>query len=311
MGDAIQFLRYARMLRERGARVVLAVQAVLGRLLTAHPDVDELFILGSARELPLCDFYLPLLSAPGAFAHDRRDDSPRGSLPLGRSRVDRQVATGTGGNRRLQDRHRLARLARVCMDRWRSIPLAQFAAAGPTAGRAAGQPAKRIWIGAGGHGRFSGARPFRPARRSGRSFHGHRGRDPQSRPGDHRRTRRSPIWPEPWAHRFGWRSVRRPIGVGCSIATTRPGIPRCGSSARPRSASGQTFSAHRRCRPGTPLANDIIHGGAAAAQIPAAGHPPLKWSRVSDRGPGQHRMTTASPPQADPPSWKLSLPWLV
>ena len=28
--------------------------------------MDELFILGSAQELPQCDFYLPLLSAPAA-----------------------------------------------------------------------------------------------------------------------------------------------------------------------------------------------------------------------------------------------------
>ena len=54
------------MLKQRGARVVLAAQAALGRLLASHPDVDELFLLGSADELPRCDFYLPLLSAPGA-----------------------------------------------------------------------------------------------------------------------------------------------------------------------------------------------------------------------------------------------------
>ena len=47
---------------------MLAAQAPLGRLLASHPDLDELFILGSAPQLPNADFYLPLLSAPGAWA---------------------------------------------------------------------------------------------------------------------------------------------------------------------------------------------------------------------------------------------------
>ena len=47
-----------------GALIVLAVPAALGRLLAGHPDGDESFIVGSATDLPRCDFYLPLLSAP-------------------------------------------------------------------------------------------------------------------------------------------------------------------------------------------------------------------------------------------------------
>jgi tetratricopeptide (TPR) repeat protein len=66
LGDTIHFVRYARLLKEQGARIVLAGPAALGRLLAGHPDVDELFIQGSADEFPQADFYLPLLSAPGA-----------------------------------------------------------------------------------------------------------------------------------------------------------------------------------------------------------------------------------------------------
>jgi hypothetical protein len=66
IGDTLQFVRYARLLKERGARVVLAVPAALGRLLACDPDLGELFILGYAKELPRCDFCLPLLSAPAA-----------------------------------------------------------------------------------------------------------------------------------------------------------------------------------------------------------------------------------------------------
>ncbi len=65
LGDTIQFVRYARSLKQRGARVVLAVQPALGRLMASQPNLDELFLLGSSEQLPRCDFYLPLLSAPG------------------------------------------------------------------------------------------------------------------------------------------------------------------------------------------------------------------------------------------------------
>jgi tetratricopeptide (TPR) repeat protein len=66
LGDTLHFVRYARAFKERGARVVLAAQPALGRLLAGHPDLDELFLLDSAQEMPRCDFYLPLLSAPVA-----------------------------------------------------------------------------------------------------------------------------------------------------------------------------------------------------------------------------------------------------
>ena len=66
LGDTIQFVRYARLLKERGARVVLAVGATLGPLLARDTDLDELYIIGSGAVLPRCDYYLPLLSVPGA-----------------------------------------------------------------------------------------------------------------------------------------------------------------------------------------------------------------------------------------------------
>lgn len=64
LGDTLQFIRYARLFKERGARVVLAVPAALGPLLASHPDVDELLILGVPHASPPCDFHLPSLSAP-------------------------------------------------------------------------------------------------------------------------------------------------------------------------------------------------------------------------------------------------------
>ena len=49
---------------------MLAAHTTLGRLLASHPDLDELFIPGSAKQLPQADFQLPLLSAPYAFGTD-------------------------------------------------------------------------------------------------------------------------------------------------------------------------------------------------------------------------------------------------
>ncbi len=49
LGDTIQFVRYARAFKARGARVVVAVAASLGRILASYADLDELFILGSAE----------------------------------------------------------------------------------------------------------------------------------------------------------------------------------------------------------------------------------------------------------------------
>ena len=127
LGDTLQFIRYARLLKERGARVVLAAQAALGRLLASHPDLDELFILGSAEELPRCDFYLPLLSAPGAFR------TTASTIPC--------EVPYLWADPELTDQWR-AELAGIDgfkigivwqgsrdygFDRWRSIPLAQFA----------------------------------------------------------------------------------------------------------------------------------------------------------------------------------------
>ena len=127
VGDTLQFVRYARLLKERGARVVLAVQKALGPLLARDPDLGELFILGSAKELPRCDFFLPLLSAPGALA------TSAATIPC--------EVPYVSADPELTDEWR-AELASIegfkigivwqgardyHLDRWRSIPLAEFA----------------------------------------------------------------------------------------------------------------------------------------------------------------------------------------
>ena len=65
MGDAIQFIRYARQVRQAGARVIVECQKPLVRLLAGCSGVDELF--GQGSYLPFFDVHTSLLSLPGIF----------------------------------------------------------------------------------------------------------------------------------------------------------------------------------------------------------------------------------------------------
>lgn len=64
-GDTIQFVRYAAMLKERGAKVVVACQAGLPSLIQTATGVDE--VIGWDTPCTTADFYIPLLSVPKAF----------------------------------------------------------------------------------------------------------------------------------------------------------------------------------------------------------------------------------------------------
>lgn len=64
LGDTLQFIRYAPLVKERGGRVLLACPAALARLLACSPGVDELV---SQDSQPAFDVYAPLLSLPRIF----------------------------------------------------------------------------------------------------------------------------------------------------------------------------------------------------------------------------------------------------
>jgi tetratricopeptide (TPR) repeat protein len=64
LGDTIQFARYVPMLAARGARVVLAVESPLRRLLAGLPGVWQCPLAG---ELPAFDMHCPIGSLPLAF----------------------------------------------------------------------------------------------------------------------------------------------------------------------------------------------------------------------------------------------------
>jgi len=73
LGDTFQFVRYAALLRQRGARVVLRAPRALHPLLSRTPGIDQLF--GEEQELPRCHCHAPLLSLPRLFA-TTLDDIP-------------------------------------------------------------------------------------------------------------------------------------------------------------------------------------------------------------------------------------------
>lgn len=64
-GDTLQFVRYAPLAAERGARVVLEVQPALVTLLQGMPGVDKVVPVGG--ETGPADFQAPLMSLPLAF----------------------------------------------------------------------------------------------------------------------------------------------------------------------------------------------------------------------------------------------------
>ena len=65
LGDTIQFCRYAKLVKERGARLLLEVPKALLGLLSGLEGVDQFVEKGKA--LPSFDYHCPLMSLPLAF----------------------------------------------------------------------------------------------------------------------------------------------------------------------------------------------------------------------------------------------------
>jgi hypothetical protein len=65
MGDTIQFIRYAQLLKDKGARVIAAVQKPLVPLLSLCPYLDQ--VISTHEPLPLCHDWCPVMSLPAVF----------------------------------------------------------------------------------------------------------------------------------------------------------------------------------------------------------------------------------------------------
>jgi tetratricopeptide (TPR) repeat protein len=69
-GDALQFVRFAALLKDRGARVIVRAQDALIGILASAPGVAAVVRAGDS--LPAHDFQLPLLSVAGALGTDEK-----------------------------------------------------------------------------------------------------------------------------------------------------------------------------------------------------------------------------------------------
>ncbi len=77
IGDTLQFIRYASLIKERGGKVVFECQPSLPRLLAGAMGIDHLLAIGAP--LPAFDVQAPLLSLPGIF-HANLENIPQ-SVP--------------------------------------------------------------------------------------------------------------------------------------------------------------------------------------------------------------------------------------
>jgi len=125
LGDILQFVRYAPLVKQRGGRVVVACPNSMMPILSTCAAIDQ--FCGSGEPIPNCDVQAPLMSLPRIFRTELD------SIPLDvpylfpeRSLVDRsrdvlaerpgwRVGIGWQGN------------PKFLSDRFRSIPLAAFA----------------------------------------------------------------------------------------------------------------------------------------------------------------------------------------
>ena len=137
LGDTLQFCRYAALLAQRGASVVLEVPPTLAGLMGTLAGVARVVIKGDA--LAPFDYHIPLMSLPLAFA--TRLDTVPGAAPylasdpakvaqwralLGAQSRPRVGIVWRGAPNHLNDQHRsmsLSMLARLCSDRYEFISL--------------------------------------------------------------------------------------------------------------------------------------------------------------------------------------------
>jgi len=65
LGDTFQFIRYAKLLKQQGARVIFQTQNALATLLTNCPYIDT--VIKRGQPIPESDFHLALMSLPYVF----------------------------------------------------------------------------------------------------------------------------------------------------------------------------------------------------------------------------------------------------
>ena len=119
-GDTLQFIRYARPLAARGAKVIAAMPPALLRIVATAPSVSQVVPLTS---IPAFDRWAPLLDVPALFGGEivadvpyLRAESPGPTLPPGR----RVGIVWSGDPRGVLDRQRS--LPAAALEPLRTVP---------------------------------------------------------------------------------------------------------------------------------------------------------------------------------------------
>ena len=100
-GDTVQFCRYARLIAERGAYVMVEVQPALKSVLSGLAGVDHL--LAQGETLPAFDYQCPLLSLPLACSTTLAtipEDVQKAQLDVDQARANLDVANLTSEERK-------------------------------------------------------------------------------------------------------------------------------------------------------------------------------------------------------------------
>lgn len=146
LGDAIQFVRFAKALADRGARVVVETGAALAKLLATAPGVAEVrgtfgnasgTLSGNAPDASMqarVDYSIPLLSIPGALAAGANDlgcETPYLRVDAAKREEALAAITRTASERKTAGVRRIgiawAGSPANANDRRRSIALAELA----------------------------------------------------------------------------------------------------------------------------------------------------------------------------------------
>ena len=128
LGDTLQFVRYATLVAERGARVVVGCRPTLKALLRTVRGIATVVADGEA--LPPCDLQLPLLSVPrllGTTLASIPADVPYMAPDAAKCRRWRTRLARERGRRALTVGLVWAGQPQNRSDRWRSIALSAFA----------------------------------------------------------------------------------------------------------------------------------------------------------------------------------------
>ncbi len=96
LGDTIQFIRYAPLVKQRAKKVIVEVQQPLVKLISTCSGIDQVIPMGSNAQK--FDIHIPLLSLPGIFNTDLRSipcDIPYISVPDGH-KIDNSLIVNKG-----------------------------------------------------------------------------------------------------------------------------------------------------------------------------------------------------------------------